>query len=236
MPQETKLRFNEMALSCLKKNFTLIENQLPEDIKLKRVEREGKVTEAKHIEFHTDKFYTVKFAEINAEDRIYIRTCVIAPIDDYDFPVFSYDLSEAKKYLFLISDMHPLRRTPEYMAKYIAPLKSLHEESTKIPFVEGARQSAVEWAKEFESGSGMYLRCPKEYEEKVESLFQGYLDIYIQLVKDAQKISSPSVKDEIIKHKNYYKNTYREKDPGFGPMKALFGEEWAKRSFENFPF
>src|SRR3989338_2277496 len=140
MPLEAKLRLNEITKSYLEKNFNLIEDPLPDDLKYKKVEKEGKVTEAKHCEYHTDKLFKVKFSEINAEDRIYIRTCVIAPNDDYEFPIFSYDTSEAKKYLFMIFDMHPLRRDTEYLEKYIEPVKGLHEESKKIPF-EGARQA-----------------------------------------------------------------------------------------------
>lgn len=236
MPLEAKLRLNEITKSYLAKNFNLIEDPLPDDIKYKKVEKDGKITEAKHWEYHTDKLFRIKFSEINAEDRIYIRTCVIAPNDDYDFPIFSYDNSEARKYIFFIFDTHPLMRTPDYMKKYIDPVRKFHEESLKIPFVEGAKQTMVDWAKAYESGAGVYLRYSKEYEEKVESIFKGYLEFYVNTVKEAKKISSPALKEELIKFKNGYRQIYKEKDPGFGPMKALFGEEWAKKSFENFPF
>jgi len=236
MSQTLKLRFNEIVLDKLKENFKLSSLDIPDEFSYKKVEKEGKTVEHRASLYGSDKIDKIKFGVFNVEGLVYVRNCSICPKDEYDFPIFGYDCAESKKYLFMLLDLHPLRKDEQYLKRYIDPLKEIQTKYKDIPFVEGARKEVRDWTKEFSSGYALYVRCPKDYEPTIEQALKDYLNFYILCVKEAEPLFDTQLRKQINEYKKRLKDIYREKDPGGGPLRAYFGKEWTDRFMKEFLF
>jgi len=199
-------------------------------------DRDGALVDHKYEVYSCDKIKEIKLSALNAEDVIYVRNGIIVPEENYDIPLFSYDLVEALKRMFATVDIVPLLKTEDYAKRYIAPMKPITDKYAEIPRIEGLKQDISDWGKEFESGQKLYVRCAKEYEPSTEEAFAEYLDMYIEFIKNAEPLTDEKTKAEMADIKQRYKEAYHENDPGVGPMVVFFGKEWTEKFFKEFPF
>ncbi len=236
MPQTLKLRFNEIVKERFEKDYELTKLEVEDDLAYMKAEKDGATMEHIYEAYSCDKIKKLRLAKLNAEGAVYVRNAVVVPCDDYDLPLFSYDIVESVSKLFAILDFTPWRKTDEYRKKYVEPMKPIHEKQSDIPVIEAAKQELSEWGREFESGYKLYMRCAKEQEPRIEEAFKEYLELYMGFLKDAKPIDDEAVKKEISEYKKYYQEVYRKNDPGIGPVTVFFGKEWAERFFVDFPF
>ncbi|RMF98432.1 MAG: hypothetical protein D6734_00330 [Candidatus Schekmanbacteria bacterium] len=236
MPQTLKLRFNEIVKERFTKEFDTKKVDIEDDLAYIKNDRDGAFVDHTYEVLRCKKIKAIKLSALNAEDTIYVRNGIILPEDDYDIPLFTYDLVEASSRMFSTIDIVPLLKNEEYNKRYVLPMKPITDKYNDIPRIEGAKQDISEWGKEFESGQKLYIRCAKEYEPKIEEAFNEYLDLYISFIKNAEPINDENAKKEMANLKERYKKAYHENDPGVGPMTIFFGKEWAEKFFEEFPF
>ncbi|RMF94203.1 MAG: hypothetical protein D6734_08365 [Candidatus Schekmanbacteria bacterium] len=231
-----KLDYNEILLKRFSELYLLEELEMEEDLKYKKVERDGITAENISKEYRCEKIKVIRIGELNAQGAVYVRNATIVCNDDYDIPIFAYDVVETEPWCFTTIDISPLRKTDEYRKKYVYPLKPIYEKYCNIPSIEKMRQELPDWAKELDSGFSFYANYDKKYEPQVREAFNDYLNLYLKFVKEAKPVEDESVRAELIEYKEHYKKVYKENDPGIGPTAAFFGKEWSERLFENFPF
>ena len=234
--QTLRLRFNEILLETLQQNFTVKKEALPADFVHKKIEEDGALMEQRSSLYSFRKFENIKFGAFNAVEAVYVRNSVIWPADDYDFPAFIYDSSETTRWLFLLIDLHPMRRDNAYLDRYAKPLAKIKSKYKDIPMLGGSRTSPREWTKEYSSGYPFFLRCAKEYEGEMEQAFKDYVNFYVERVKEATPIEDVGHRAEVLELKNRFKNVYAENDPGGGLYRKFFGDEWAERFLSEFLF
>ena len=234
--QSLRLRFNEIVIEILEQHFKIKKEELPIDFAHKKLEQEDGLIEQKSSLYSFEKVESVKLGAFNAVEAVYVRNSTIWPADDYDFPAFIYDSAETKRWLFMLVDIHPLRRDEEYLKCYTEPLAEIKEKYKDIPIVKGARTEMREWTKPYSSGHPFYFRCPKEYEDRIEKGFQDYFNFYVEKIKDAKPLQDAKLRAEVIAFKKKFKKIYAENDPGGGPYRTFFGEEWTERFLSEFLF
>ncbi|RMF98433.1 MAG: hypothetical protein D6734_00335 [Candidatus Schekmanbacteria bacterium] len=236
MPQTLKLRYNEMVKERFANEYELTKIEVDDDLAYMKAEKDGATMEHIYEAYKCEKIKKIRLAKLNAEGAVYVRNAVIVPCDNYDLPLFSYDIVESVNKLFAIIDIIPWRKTEEYRKKYVEPMKPIKEKHSNIPVLEKAKQELSDWGREFESGYKFYLRCEKKYEPRVEEAFKDYLELYMGYLKEAVPIEDEAIKKEILDYKKYYQEVYQKNDPGKGPVTVFFGKEWADRFFADFPF
>ena len=235
MPQSMKLRFNEMLRDKFSSEFGLTKVEVDDELAYIKNDKDGALVDHTYEVFSCEKIKAIKLSALNADGVIYVRNGIILPEDNYDLPLFTYDLVEASSRMFTTIDIVPLLKNDDYRNKYVAPMKPITEKYSNIPRIEGAKQDISDWGKEFESGQKLYVRCAKEQEGATEEAFTEYLDLYIDFIKNAQPINDAKAKAEMDDIKEKYRVAYHENDPGVGPMTIFFGKEWAEKLFKEFP-
>ncbi len=234
--QSLRLIFNDILIETLEKHFKMKKHELPDEFAHKKLDQEDGLIEQLSSLYTFEKVHAVRLGAFNAEGAVYVRNATIWPTDDYDFPVLIYDSAETKRWLFILVDIHPLRRDEDYLKRYTEPLVAINAKYKDIPRVKGSRTELREWTKPYSSGYPFYFRCPKEYEDKVEQGFKEYLDFYIDKIKEATPIEDERRRTEVLEFKQEFKNVYAENDPGGGPYRTFFGEEWTERFLSEFLF
>jgi 15,16-dihydrobiliverdin:ferredoxin oxidoreductase len=234
--QTLGLVFNEILIETLQQHFNIKQDELPEEFAHKRIEQDGGLIEQRSSLYTFDKSPAIRVGAFNAENFVYVRNATIWPGDDYDYPVLVYDSAETTRWLFMLLDLHPLRKDKFYRKQYVEPMAAIKEKYKNIPKVKGARTKMREWTEQYTSGHAFYLRCPKEYEGRVEQGFREYLDFYIKKVKVAVPIVDLQLRTDVLAFKKEFKNIYAENDPGGGPYKTFFGKEWTERFLHEFLF
>ncbi len=229
-------RFNRILMDELRKHFRLSALELAPQFRSKQAPKgAGEATITGQL-YACEKTCNVRIRTNVLADSMHVEFGVIPPGEDYDFPIMGFDFVNTNKYLVAITDFHPLRRDAEHRKAYIEPMQDMRSRYEDIPWIEKRRRRESEWAKPYKSGFGFYRWCEQTYVPRVEQAFQDYAALFCELVKGAEPIGDPKRKAKRDEYMQNYRRDFVANDPGSGPIKSMFGEEWGEAFMRDFVF
>jgi 15,16-dihydrobiliverdin:ferredoxin oxidoreductase len=230
------LRFNQILHEEMEKEFEVKSLPLDPDIKIKHSTKEGKGAVIQNEYLACSKCTGIRMGEMNFADAMMVHFGNIPPGKEYNFPIFGFTFAYASKFLICVLDLHPLSRDKEYMDKYIEPLKDVSKKYAWIPKEEGGRDEVHEWAKFYDSGYAFYRWCDGKYLSNVEEAFRDYLHVFRDCIRKAEPLTEKKAIAERNGYMEKYSDDYIREDPGNGPVRTHYGEEWGEKFLKTFLF
>ena len=180
----------------------------------------------------TKKLRQIRAACVEAGNFASVLNLVISPLHIYDLPFFGADFVSLPSGHLIALDLQPVLKTDSkhtlLIWKRLAPLfekwKDLIPAGGKIPSE----------ARQYFSPGFLWTRLPlgdegdKLIYEVIFPAFKDYLDLYLEFVFEASKVSNARSKSLLTGQKGYL--TYRaENDPARGMLNRFYGREWTDR-------
>jgi phycoerythrobilin:ferredoxin oxidoreductase len=185
--------------------------------------------------YQTEKLRQIRAAHVQGGKALQVLNFVIFPRMEYDLPFFGADLVTLPGGHLIAIDMQPLFHTPEYQAKYTAPLLPTFEKYQRVLPWGGDFPAEAE---QFFSPAFLWTRpsATEDVENHVFAAFKDYLSAYLEFVDRATPIDDAQTLAAIDRsHRNYVR--YRaEKDPARGMFRRFYGEEWTEEYIHGFLF
>jgi 15,16-dihydrobiliverdin:ferredoxin oxidoreductase len=177
----------------------------------------------------------IRYTYIDAGDSSQIFNCVIYPSHNYDLPLLGLDfLSFGKVKNLVVLDFQPLFQDADYQAKYIEPLKFLHD---RYPDLSQDLEMKFYDANQYFSKYLLFAKTDVEtVSTRLLAAFKDYLDLYWQTIDRAEPLTDPSDIQRIAKAQKDYDCYSAERDPAAGLFGSYFGHEWAERFLHEFLF
>ena len=186
------------------------------------------------LAFYTDKIEKLSIGFSVFMKRMAMSPLMIAPNDDYDFPMFSAEFVENPGGVHFLVDMHPLRDLvidSWYREKYLDLVDPIWKEYQDVQ----SEINPLPWYRSFLSPYSLGGRHKVEGSDRsgllrvVECLVK-YLEYYVDhVIPNAEPIKDPQAKEFVIKKKKALREVYQTKDPGAGPLVKVLGVELAKK-------
>ncbi|MEO1353460.1 MAG: dihydrobiliverdin:ferredoxin oxidoreductase, partial [Cyanobacteria bacterium J06635_15] len=153
----------------------------------------------------------------------------------YDVPLLGIDfLSFGKVKNLIVLDFQPLFQDEAYEAKYITPLKALHDRYPDL--AQGLEMKFYDANQYFSK----YLLFAKTDEETVSTrlfeAFKDYLNLYWEILAGADPATTDAQVDRVKRAQRDYDQYSAERDPAHGLFSSYFGSEWADRFLYEFLF
>lgn len=177
----------------------------------------------------------IRYTYIDAGASAQIFNSVIYPGHQYDLPLLGIDfLSFGQVKNLIVMDFQPLFQNPSYLAKYIYPLKSLHD---RYPDLAQNLEMKFYDANQYFSRYLLFAKTDAEtVSTRVFEAFKEYLDLYWSLLDQATPLTDPIEIQRIIRAQKDYDQYSADRDPASGLFSSYFGHEWSERFLYEFLF
>lgn len=177
----------------------------------------------------------IRYTYINAGEMAQIFNSVIYPSYDYDLPLLGIDfLAFGKKKILVVLDFQPLFRTPEYIEKYIEPMRDIRDKYNDL-----AQDLEMKFYDANQYFSKYLLFAKTDGETVVNRLFPAYreyIQLYWQLLETAEPLTNPEERERIVQAQKDYDRYSAERDPASGLFSSYFGHEWSEKFLHEFLF
>ncbi|MFM2303510.1 MAG: hypothetical protein RLZZ135_919 [Cyanobacteriota bacterium] len=177
----------------------------------------------------------IRYTYIDAGESAQIFNSVIYPSHNYDLPLLGLDfLSFGKVKNLVVLDFQPLFQDEAYQAKYIEPLKFLHD---RYPDLSQDLEMKFYDANQYFSKYLLFAKTDVEtVSTRLLAAFKDYLDLYWQTLDRAEPLTDPADIQRIAKAQRDYDCYSAERDPASGLFGSYFGHEWSERFLHEFLF
>jgi 15,16-dihydrobiliverdin:ferredoxin oxidoreductase len=177
----------------------------------------------------------IRYTYIDAGESAQIFNSVIYPSHNYDLPLLGLDfLSFGKVKNLVVLDFQPLFQDADYQAKYIEPLKFLHD---RYPDLSQDLEMKFYDANQYFSKYLLFAKTDVEtVSTRLLAAFKDYLDLYWQMVDRAEPLTEPADIQRIAQAQKDYDCYSAERDPASGLFGSYFGHEWSERFLHEFLF
>jgi 15,16-dihydrobiliverdin:ferredoxin oxidoreductase len=185
--------------------------------------------------YQCPEFRKIRYTYIDAGASAQIFNSVIYPHQTYDLPLLGIDfLSFGRVKNLIVMDFQPLFQDEAYLAKYIYPLKALHD---KYPDLAQNLEMKFYDANQYFSKYLLFAKTDAEtVKTRVFEAFQDYLNLYWQMLEDATPLSDPEDIQRVVKAQRDYDQYSADRDPASGLFTSYFGYEWAEKFLYEFLF
>lgn len=153
----------------------------------------------------------------------------------YDLPFFGADLVTLPGGHLIAIDMQPLFHNDDYRSRYSTPLLETYERHKQnLPWGGDFPEEAAR----FFSPCFLWSRVAEDevVETAVFDAFKDYLDTYLDIVSNANKVTDPEELKAIHDSQLAYLRYRAEKDPARGMFLRFYGEEWTEEYIHGFLF
>ena len=187
----------------------------------------------------TEKIRQARCACLQAGDITSIMNLVISPLNNYDLPFFGADFVTLPNGHLIALDLQPALKDDMVHTQYfMEKLKSIHAFwQTRLPL---GGTIPLE-ARQYFSPGFLWSRIPLGAEgdqlisQIIKPAFDDYLNLFLDLVMDAKKISLERSSIILNGQKKYMR--YRaENDPARGMLRGFFGNIWTENYINNILF
>ncbi|MEM0981359.1 MAG: 15,16-dihydrobiliverdin:ferredoxin oxidoreductase [Cyanobacteria bacterium P01_H01_bin.58] len=177
----------------------------------------------------------IRYTYIDAGEVSQILNSVIYPSHHFELPLLGVDfLSFGKVKNLIVMDFQPLFQDDAYLEKYIAPLKALHDQYSDLS--QNLKMKSYNADQYFSK----YLLFAKTdaatVKTRVFAAFKDYLQLYLQMLNEAEPLTAPAAIQRVIKAQKDYDQYSAERDPAAGLFRSYFGHEWSERFLHEFLF
>lgn len=177
----------------------------------------------------------IRYTYINAGETAQIFNSVIYPSHHYDLPLLGIDfLSFGKKKILIVLDFQPLFRNPDYLEKYIEPMRTIRDKYNEL-----AQDLPMKFydANQYFSPYLLFAKTDAEtVDHRLFPAYQEYIQLYWQLLEKAEPLTQPEEIERIIKAQKDYDQYSAERDPASGLFSSYFGHEWSEKFLYEFLF
>eukprot|EP00186_Timspurckia_oligopyrenoides_P002898 CAMPEP_0182447162 /NCGR_PEP_ID=MMETSP1172-20130603/12276_1 /TAXON_ID=708627 /ORGANISM="Timspurckia oligopyrenoides, Strain CCMP3278" /LENGTH=271 /DNA_ID=CAMNT_0024643495 /DNA_START=262 /DNA_END=1077 /DNA_ORIENTATION=+ len=233
-------KFWEYADSVMKERLDdLISYPIPEGFECKE-EITGKGKRAQWVKttsyaYQTNKLRQIRAAHVQGGSSLQVLNYVIFPHMNYDVPFFGADLVTLPGGHLIALDMQPLFHTDEYREKYSGPLMETFQKY----------KDQLEWGGDFPEEAAQYfspcfLWTRPGDNETVDTIvfdaFKDYLNIYLDIITNAPKITDEAYLAKIRERQIAYLQYRAEKDPARGMFQRFYGPDWTEQYIHGFLF
>ena len=179
----------------------------------------------------TGKLRQVRAACVEAGAAASVLNFVINPSTSYDLPFFGADLVTLPAGHLLALDLQPALKTDAQHTEAVwEKLLPIFEQwQQRLP----GGGPIPEEAQPYFSPGFLWTRIPLGsegdalIEEAVKPAFRDYLELYLQLVQEAEEVS-PERSAELLAGQKRYTAYRAEKDPARGMLTRFHGSEWTE--------
>lgn len=227
--------FLEHLEASLKQRFDLKERAIPEGLECNISERGRNPASIQSWCYQCPELRKARYTYIDAGQGAQVFNSVIYPSYQYDLPLLGIDfLSFGKVKNLIVLDFQPLFQDEAYEAKYITPLKSLHD---KYPDLAQGLEMKFYDANQYFSKYLLFAKTdPDTIKTRLFNAFKDYLELYWQMLDDAQPLTQTAELERIKKAQQDYDQYSAERDPAHGLFSSYFGGDWADRFLYEFLF
>lgn len=185
--------------------------------------------------YQCSEFRKIRYTYIDAGASAQILNSVIYPSHHYDLPLLGVDfLSFGQVKNLIVMDFQPLFQDNDYLAKYIHPLKALHD---RYPDLAQNLEMKFYDANQYFSKYLLFAKTDAAtVKTRVFEAFKDYLHLYWQLLEKATPLTDPEDIQRIVKAQKDYDQYSADRDPASGLFSSYFGHEWAERFLFEFLF
>ncbi len=227
--------FHEYLEKELSSHFILESRSIPEGLDVKVSDRGKNPATIQSWCYQCRELRKIRYTYIDAGETSQIFNSVIYPSHNYDLPLLGIDfLAFGRKKILVVLDFQPLFRDQAYLEKYIEPMKSLRDKYNKL-----AQNLEMKFYDANQYFSPYLLFAKTDADTVVNQLFpayQEYIQLYWQLVAQAQPLTAPEDIQRIAKAQKDYDQYSAERDPASGLFSSYFGHEWSERFLYEFLF
>jgi len=171
-----------------------------------------------------------KFKRVNILDAtigIFMKmyTLLILPNYSYNLPMLSVDIIfMGGKRVFVIEIIDPARIKDENLENHYEKMRAW---KPKVDTLE-KMEVEMEWAENTVTDFSIHRRADRTNDKLLFEIYKSYLDIYIDMVKNAKPIS-PGLSEKVQQGMEWYVNTLLAKGgPAVNVFKTLLGPEKQK--------
>jgi 15,16-dihydrobiliverdin:ferredoxin oxidoreductase len=227
--------FLEHLEKSLSQRFNLKSRPIPNGLEVNVSERGRTPATIRSWCYECPELRKIRYTYIDAGDSAQIFNCVIYPHPQYDLPLLGIDfLSFGKVKNLIVMDFQPLFQDEAYQTKYIKPLKTLHDH---YPDLAQDLEMKFYDANQYFSKYLLFAKTdPETVSTRVFSAFKEYLDLYWQMLDQAEPANDPSDIQRIIKAQKDYDQYSADRDPASGLFSSYFGHAWSERFLYEFLF
>ncbi|MEH1853350.1 15,16-dihydrobiliverdin:ferredoxin oxidoreductase [Nostoc sp.] len=227
--------FLEFLEKELFQRFDLQSRVIPPGLEFKVSDRGRNPATIRSWCYQSQELRKIRYTYIDAGESAQIFNSVVYPSHNYDLPLLGIDfLSFGKVKNLIVLDFQPLFQDEDYQNKYIVPLKSLHH---KYPDLAQNLEMKFYDANQYFSKYLLFAKTdPETVATRVFEAFQDYLNLYWQMLADAQPLEDPEDIQRIVKAQKDYDQYSADRDPASGLFSSYFGHEWAERFLHEFLF
>ena len=185
--------------------------------------------------YQCPEFRKIRYTYIDAGASAQVFNSVIYPSHQYELPLLGIDfLSFGKVKNLIVMDFQPLFQDPNYLAKYIHPLKALHNQ---YPDLAQNLEMKFYDANQYFSKYLLFAKTDAQtVKTRVFEAFKDYLNLYWRMLESAKPLRDPANIQRIVKAQKDYDQYSAERDPASGLFSSYFGHEWSEKFLYEFLF
>lgn len=219
----------------LRQRFELRDRPIPAGLENQVSERGRNPATIRSWCYECEQLRKIRYTYIDAGVSAQIFNSVIYPGHQYDLPLLGIDfLSFGKVKNLIVMDFQPLFQDPDYLEKYIKPLKSLHD---RYPDLAQDLEMKFYDANQYFSKYLLFAKTdPETVSTRVFEAFKDYLNLYWQMLEAATPVTDPNSMQRIDQAQKDYDQYSADRDPASGLFSSYFGHEWSEKFLYGFLF
>ena len=227
--------FKDFLETELFQHFELRPRDIPTGLEYNLSERGRNKAKIQSWCYQCPQLRKIRYTYIDAGESAQIFNSVIYPAHHYDLPLLGIDfLTFGSKKNLVVLDFQPLFQDEAYLQKYIEPMSSIRNK-----YADLAQNLAMKFydANRYFSRNLLFAKTdPESIQERLFPAYQEYLQLYWQMVEQAQPLSTSEEIERIVQAQKDYDQYSAERDPAHGLFSSYFGKEWANRFLHEFLF
>ena len=227
--------FREYLEKELLKRFDLRPRPIPPGLESKVSDRGRNPASIRSWCYQCPQLRKIRYTYIDAGASAQVFNSVIYPGHHYDLPLLGIDfLSFGAKKILVVLDFQPLFQDEAYQEKYIEPMKEVRDRYNDL-----AQNLEMKFydANQYFSKYLLFAKTdPDTVNKRLFPAYQAYLELYWQMLDEAEPLNKTEDIQRIIKAQKDYDQYSADRDPASGLFSSYFGKEWAEDCLHEFLF
>jgi len=171
--------------------------------------------------FSSEKLSRVVFIRPQLPFYFAVRSMFIRPRVELDLPVFAAEVMRTGKNKMVIVDIHRTGKTHHDDSRLFEQMIQIRDSYPDLNLYTKKQKGEIQ---EVFSRAACQVQIPEELDEQAACVFKKYLNLFCDVVDNAQTVSGKELKQTRKVFEDYLE-TLVDHDPGVGVWKILFGKK-----------